>query len=236
MADNARALVDDILGRKMTREIWSGNYDRVLPVSVQEFALSSILPAVFYMFRFGQRRGIGNFLKTFGDKSGSPSQIRRSANIERIAKRLSHTEGLDGFNSEPEKAILGDLLLCFCLENVKHGLGRDQQIQRVAPAHYMASWIDLPQSVANLRYVPEMIVAMLADQKKGDFVGLSKNKKRTWFPVGKNYEDNVLLNAFSQGVIRHGEFSGDLASERFNEENDFNWIGPTIDDPTRPAT
>ncbi len=220
MADNARALVDDILGRKMTREIWSGNYDKVLPVSVQSFELSSILPAVFYMFRFGQRRGIGNFLKTFGDKSGSPSQIRRSANIERIAQRLSHTEALDGFNSELEKAILGDLLLCFCLENVKHGLGRDQQIQRVAPAHYMASWIDLPQSVGHLRYVPEMIVAMLADQKKGESVGLSENKKRTWFPVGKNYEDNVLLNAFSQGVIRRGEFSGDLASERFEEEND----------------
>ena len=29
----------------------------------------------------------------------------------------------------------------------------------------MASWIDLPDSVAHLRYVPEMIVAMLADQK-----------------------------------------------------------------------
>ena len=223
MADNARALVDDILGRKMTREIWSGNYDKVLPVSVQDFALSSILPAVFYMFRFGQRRGIGNFLKTFGDKSGSPSgwwQIRRSVNIERIAERLSNIEKLDGFNSELEKAILGDLLLCFCLENVKHGLGRDQQIQRVAPAHYMASWIDLPERVVNLRYVPEMIVALLADQKKGESVGLSENEKRTWFPVGKNYEDNVLLDAFSQGVIRHGEFSGDLASERFEEEND----------------
>ena len=95
------------------------------------------------MFRFGQRRGSGNFLKTFGDKSGSPSQIRRSATIERIAKTLSGAVELDGFNGETEKAILGDLLLCFCLENVKHGLGRDQQIQRVAPAHYMASWIDL---------------------------------------------------------------------------------------------
>ena len=29
-----------------------------------------------------------------------------------------------------------------------------------------------------------------------------------------------MLNAFSQGVIRRGEFSGDLASERFEEEND----------------
>ena len=220
MADNARALVDDILGRKMTREIWSGNYDKVLPVSVQTFELSSILPAVFYMFRFGQRRGIGNFLKTFGDKSGSPSQIRRSANIDRIAKRLSQVDELVGFNGEPERAILGDLLLCFCLENVRHSLGRDQQIQRIAPAHYMASWVDLPQNVGHLRYVPEMIVAMLADQKKDEFVGLSKNTKPTWFPVGKNYEDNVLLRAFSQGVIRHGEFSGDLASERFDEAND----------------
>ena len=44
MANNARAVVDDVLGRKMTREIWSGNYDKVLPVSVQDFELSAILP------------------------------------------------------------------------------------------------------------------------------------------------------------------------------------------------
>ena len=219
MADNARALVEDALSPSMTREIWSGNYDKVLPVSVQNFELSSLLPAVFYMFRFGQRRGRGKFIETFGDKSGSASQKRRSANIERIAERLSAALELDGFDGESEKAILGDLLLCFCLENVKHSLGRDQQIQRVAPAHYMASWIDLPESVGHLRYVPEMIVAMLADQQ-GISVGLSDDTKKTWFPVGKNYEDNVLLNAFSQGVIRRGEFSGDLASERFEEEND----------------
>ena len=220
MGDNARSLVDDILGRKMTREIWSSNYDKVLPVSVQSFELSSILPAVFYMFRFGQRRGIGNFLKTFGDKNGSPSQIRRSVNIERIAKRLSRIEELHGFNNEPERAILGDLLLCFCLENVRHSLGRDHQVQRIAPAHYMSSWIDLPQNVGHLRYVPEMIVAMLADQKKGESVELSDNTQRTSFPVGKNYEENVLLHAFSKGVIRRGEFSGDLASERFEETDD----------------
>ena len=99
MADNARKLVEDVLSPGTTREIWSGNYDKVLPVSVQEFALSSILPAIFYMFRFGQRRGRGNFLKTFGKKEGSPtpSQIRRSATIERIAETLSSTGELDGF-------------------------------------------------------------------------------------------------------------------------------------------
>ena len=47
MADNARKLVEDVLSPGTTREIWSGNYDKVLPVSVQEFALSSILPAIF---------------------------------------------------------------------------------------------------------------------------------------------------------------------------------------------
>ncbi len=219
MADSARKLVEDVLSPDMTREIWSGNYDKVLPVSVQGFELAAILPAVFYMFRFGQRRGRGNFLKTFGDKSGSPSQRRRSADIKRIAARLSGAPALDGFAGEAEKAILGDLLLCFCLENVRHSLGRDQQVQRVAPAHYMASWVDLPDSVANLRYVPEMIVAMLADQKKGESVELSENKK-TWFPVGKKYEENVLLGAFSQGVARRGAVLSDLASDRFEEQDD----------------
>ena len=219
MANSARVCVDDVLGRKMTREIWAGNYHKVLPITVLDFEMSAVLPAVFYMFRFGQRRGGGNFLKTFGDKVGSPSQRRRSANIERVAETLSGAAGLDGFKGEPEKAILGDLLLCFCLENIRHTLGRDQQIQRVAPAHYMASWIDLPESVAHLRFVPEMIVAMLADQK-GKSVGPSDDKKRTYFPVGKKYEENILLDAFSQGVVRQGGVISDLTSDRFNEADD----------------
>ena len=216
MADNARKLVEDVLTPNMTREIWSGNYDKVLPVSVQGFELSSILPAVFYMFRFGQRRGKGKFIETFGLPEGSESEKRRSATIDRVAERISGSVGLDDFNGEPEKAILGDLLLCFCLENTKHNLGRDQQIQRVAPAHYMASWIDLPDRVSYLRYVPEMIVAMLANQK-GKFVGWSDDRK-TWFPVGRRYEENVLLGTFSQGVTRRGE-SNDLASDQFEDEN-----------------
>ena len=217
MADSARKLVEEVLSPGMTREIWSGNYHKALPVSIAEFELSAVLPAVFYMFRFGQRRGGGNFLKTFGDKNGSPSQIRRSATIERVAATLSGKAEFDGFDGETEKSILGDLLLCFCLENIKHSLGRDQQIQRVAPAHYMATWIVLPQSVSHLRYVPEMIVAMLADQK-GESVGQSENKKLTWFPVGKKYEENVLLGAFSQGVTREGPL-GDLAADRFKEDH-----------------
>ena len=75
----ARAIVDDVLGRGMTREIWTGNYDKVLPVSVQDFDLSAVLPAVFYMFRFAQRRGKGRFLETFGGESGTAK--RRSKRL-----------------------------------------------------------------------------------------------------------------------------------------------------------
>ena len=62
----ARAIVDDVFGREATREIWSGNFTKVLPLSIQDFELRAILPAVFYMFRFGYRRGKGKFLETFG--------------------------------------------------------------------------------------------------------------------------------------------------------------------------
>ena len=40
--------------------------------------LTAILPAVFYMFRYGQRRGGGKFLDTFGSGAGTPRQRRPS--------------------------------------------------------------------------------------------------------------------------------------------------------------
>ena len=208
MASTARALVEDVLPKDMIKEIWSGNYFKALPISVLDFELSAVLPAVFYMFRFGRRRGAGEFLKTFG---GS----RRTATVECIAERLARADTLHGFEGDVERAILGDLLLCFCLENTRRELGRDKQIQRVAPAHYMASWVDVPQSVAHLRHVPEMIVAMLANQRGAD-VKSSTKEDLTRFPVGLGYEDNLLLRAFSQGVTRQG-VAGDHASDRFDE-------------------
>ena len=123
-----------------------------------------------------------------------------------------------GFDDDCERAILGDLLLCFCLENARHAQGRDQQVQRVGAAHYMASWVDLPQSSAHLRRVPEMTVALLANQD-GDHVEITPERKRTWFPVGIGYQDNVLLRAFSEGVSRRSELAGNLRAEYFEEEN-----------------
>ena len=218
-ASTTRAIVEDVLGRSMTREIWSGNYAKVLPVSLQAFDLSAVLPAVFYMFRFGDRRGRGKFLDTFVSNPGALRERRRAATVERIADELAENDNFVEFEGKVEKAILGDLLLCFCLENVKHALGRNEQVQRVAPAHYMASWVDLPPNSVHLRYVPEMIVAMLSDQK-GEYVQRNEAGDRTWFPVGRGYENNVLLRAFHQGVTRRGA-SGSLAdrtSDQFEEE------------------
>lgn len=213
----ARAIVDEVLGRAMTRELWTSNYEHALPISVQDFDLSAILPAVFYMFRFGVRRGKGRFVETFGGNSGTPRERRQAANVDRVASVLSQTDTFRGFDDDVKRAVLGDLLLCFCVENRGHALGRVEQVQRVAPAHYMASWVDLPDGVANLRYVPEMIVALLADQEGLD---LTPNKEgdKTWFAVGRGFEDNVLLKAFHQGVVREGPL-GDRRADRFQEES-----------------
>lgn len=217
-ATTARAIVDDVLGRGMTREIWTGNYEKALPVSVQEFDLAGVLPAVFYMFRFGHRRGKGKFLETFGRESATTKERRRAATIERVASILGETGSFEGFRGETEQAILGDLLLCFCLENTKRALGRKEQVQRVSPAHYMASWVDLPEAVVHLRYVPEMIVAMLADQE-GDYVEQDQEENPTWFAVGRGFEDNVLLRSFHQGVVRERPL-GDRAADCFREEKE----------------
>ncbi len=215
-ATTARGIVTDVLGPAMTRTIWSGNYAKALPLSVQDFDLSAVLPAVFYMFRFGHRRGKGRFLDVYSAGAGTTRERRRSATIERVAAKLAAAPSFEGFHGEAEQAILGDLLLSFCLENTKRALGRQEQIQRVAPAHYMAGWIDLPDRVADLRYVPEMIVAMLADQKEA-FVQQNHEDDQTWFAVGRGFEDNVLLKAFHQGLVREGPL-GDRASDRFLEE------------------
>ncbi len=212
----ARAVVEETLSRGMTKEIWTGNYDKALPLTLQDFDLSAVLPAVFYMFRFGWRRGTGEFLKTFGPAAGTPRQRKRKTTVERVAGKLAANENFVGFEDEVEKAVLGDLLLCFCLDNVRRSPGRTEQIQRVAPAHYMASWLDLPYSVGNLRQVPEMIVSMLADQQ-GKHVELD-SEGPTRFAVGKGHADNVLLRAFRQGVEHRGE-SSSLTSDRFDESD-----------------
>ena len=217
MPNSARTIIREILPPAMANDIWSAQYDKVLPISFNDFELSAVLPAVFYMFRFGQRRGRGEFLKTFAPDGGSMPERRRAATVERVAETLASSPNFEGFDGDVEQAILGDLLLCFCLENSRHDLGRDKQIQRVAPTHFMASWIDLPVSATHLRFVPEMIVAMLSRQK-GAYVEREDSGNRTWFAVGRGHEENLLLSAFSQGIERRGSVDH-RAADRFNEED-----------------
>jgi hypothetical protein len=216
-AATARSIVDELFGRDMTREIWTGNYDKVIPLSIQGFDLTAVLPAVFYMFRFGQRRGKGRFVETFASlEHGNARETRKSANIAEISRKLASNPAFEGFDHQVARAILGDMLLCFCLENARHALGREEQVQRVAPTHYMSSWVDLPESVGHLRFVPEMIVAMLANQK-GEYVQRNQEEdKRTWFAVGRGFQENVLLKAFDAGVVP-GDILGSRTSDRFDE-------------------
>ena len=220
MSNAARKLVEEVLSIRMTREVWTEGYKKVLPVSVQDFDLSAVLPAVCYMFRFGHRRGRGKFLDTYGPRKGTLAQRRRNTTVEAVASALAQdADEFDGFSGEVEKAILGDLLLCFCLENRGYEPGRMKPVQRVAPTHYMASWIDLPDSVAHLRFVPETIVAVLANQENAY---IEETSGRTWFPVvgadGESiFENNILLKVMGRGMV-HGHLLADLASDRFKEQ------------------
>ena len=235
MPNDARAIVRNVLPRSMADDIWSARYDKALPITFNDFELSAVLPAVFYMFRFGQRRGRGKFLKTFAPEGGTVRERKQAATVERVAETLASRPDLDGFDGDVETAILGDLLLCFGLENIRHDLGRDKQVQRVAPAHYMTSWVDLPESVTFLRFVPEMIVAMLANQE-GEYIEPTRTGGRTWFAVAQHSEEtsdsgrggvdgvadgsrNLLLEAFSQGITRR-EHAADRGPDAFNEEDD----------------
>ena len=221
-----RKVAESVLSARMTNEIWSGNYVKVLPISLLGFDLSAVLPAVFYMFRFGHRRGRGRFVDTFGPSEGTKKQRRNSTTAHAVASTLATdiADRIVGFDSDVEKAILADLLLCYCLENRGYELGRSKPVQRVAPAHYLAAWVDLPDNLANLRFVPETIVAVLADQKNTMQVKQTKGNKRTWFPVVGEPEDdifaggrgNVLLKAVGQGMRRASNV-GDLAGDRFDE-------------------
>ncbi len=218
---SARKLVEDVLGRAMTREIWSNDYRHAVPVSVQGFDLSAVLPTVFYMFRFGRRRGSGGFVREFGHASGTPAQRRRSVTVDRLVDRICGKPRGDfiGFEEGAPKAILGDLLLCYCLDNARNALGRDKQVQRVAPAHYMSSWIDLPESVAHLRQVPETIVALLANQRDDGRVQWTPQNRRgnTSFPVGGDIRHNVIARPFAKGISLQGQLADNLAGDRFDE-------------------
>lgn len=221
MSNNTRAIVKDVFDFEMAEAIWSTQYEKVLPITFSNFEISAVLSAIFYMFRFGHRRGRGYFLKEMAPECESVLERRKAATVERVAEKLAETPEFEKFSGDVEKAILGDLLLCFNLENRKHELGRNKPVQRVAPTHYMASWVDLPENSGHLRFVPEMIVALLANQD-GHYVEGGKTQN-TRFPIAdkndRELKDNLLLRKFSDGVARIGNVA-DPAADCFAEHTE----------------
>jgi hypothetical protein len=159
---------------------------------------------MFYMFRTGKRRGKGKFHETYGlRKEAVGTKVRRagSVSVENIAEKLSAAAAITGFSSEVGRAILADALLGFCFENRNHEPGRGQQVQRALPTHYFSSWIDLPDRLVHLRYVPEALVAILVDQKRGHAIELIKERSRfSLINSNGDIEANDLVMPFAAGL------------------------------------
>jgi hypothetical protein len=207
---SARQIVENVFTEPLSQLIWTANTLVVLPLTPQNFAVGSVLPAVFYMCRRGRRRGKGRFQETF-----SPAE-RMRATVFAVAGKLSQdTESFTGFNSEVEKDILGDLVLCDALENKGHAEGHQEEIQRAFPVHFLASWLDLPPAVANLRFVPEMIVCLLANQQERQTIQPSLANGP--FPVGVSPEKNLLFHIFGRGML-FGDNPADLRADTFDEQ------------------
>jgi hypothetical protein len=120
-----------------------------------------------------------------------------------------------GFRQEIGQSILADILLTSALENRRHAEGHTEQVQRCFPNHYFASWIDLPSSSANLRGVPETVVALLNGQLSGTTVEPYQEHGR--YRVGSRVQDNELLQLFAPGVSTRREHNNDLRSDLFDE-------------------
>jgi hypothetical protein len=208
MASEARKIVESVLGGHMTAKIWTGIYAPVFPFNPQGFTVGALLPMMLYLFRWGHRRGRGKFNAVFSSPGGKPT-------IASVSEKLAGDPRFSGFDGEVGRAVLADLLLTSALENRRHAEGHSEQVQRCFPSHYMASWIDLPVEAGHLRGVPEMLVAVVADQTQGAF--LEPESKSGRYPVGARVQDNEFVAAFATGVRVEGEVRANLRSDRFDE-------------------
>src|SRR5258708_435013 len=129
----SKMIVWNVLSPNMAAYVWRGNYERVFPFTPQDYLVGALLPAVLYMFRWGHRRGVGQFERTFSNS------LLEKPTIDSVTARLAVNAQFEGFHTDRAKAILGDLLLAHVLENKGREEGRDKQVQRVFPAHYFAS-------------------------------------------------------------------------------------------------
>lgn len=201
----SRKVVEEVLGRRDVKEIWGTGYFAALPVTPQDYTMGGVLPIVLYMMRWGQRRGKGKFFDVFGAE----------ATVNDVSKKLvNDSQNFIGFDNPTEQAILADLLLAYSFENKNHKTGREEQVQRVFPAHYFSSWIDLPKAAANLRGIPEMFTAIVANQEEGAVVS---NQGKGRYSISEGFERNRMLALFGSGTSIEGE-PNNLKSDTFDED------------------
>lgn len=215
---NTKTIVESVLSPARTKTLWTANYFLALPFTPQGFEIGGLLPAMLYMARWGHRRGKGHFAETFGHRD--EKNKAQPPNLDNVTSGLltKAAADIEGFSDEGGRAMLSDLLLTYCLDNKDHALGHTEQVQRVFPTHYMASWLDLPETFAHLRGVPELLTALLAWQDKGET--LLPGGDKTHFPVGGgSFSGNLLLAQFARHMVIHGPHATDLGSDRFDEDS-----------------
>lgn len=221
MIKDKRSIVEETFSVKRTRMLWTANYLPAIPFTPQNFDIGAVLPAVLYLMRWGHRRGIGGFEKAFGRVKDEKRQVPTLSDVAQGL--LGRDSGLVGFDDPEGWLLLADLLLGWCLENKKHALGHEEQVQRIFPTHYLSSWIDLPKSSAHLRGVPELVVLLLADQKKGAWVDSSNRKGH--YPVEAGFEENPLLSLFGRHMYVRGNHLADKGAADLFLEKDADDLG-----------
>jgi len=213
MTRPVKTIVEDALGPQRARALWTANYYPALPIAPQSFEIGALLPAMLYMARFGHRRGRGRFVETFGKQRDGTTLAPTIATVA-DGIRSRPESNLDGFDDGLGGTVLGDLLLAWCLENRKHAEGHSEQVQRIYPTHYLASWVDLPKLVVHLRGVPEFLTGLFAHQDTGEWI---EPRGRGRFPVGVPHGDNRLLALFARQMEIRGAHGSDLGADTFIE-------------------
>ncbi len=214
MSRTVKTIVEETLGFQRTKSLWTTLYYPAFPFTPQDYDIGALLPAMLYMARWGHRRGKGKFVASFGQvHDGKP----QPPTIEDVTTGLLARADscMNGFDCLVGKAVLGDLLLAWCLENKRHAEGQKEQVQRIYPTHYLASWVDLPDFVVNLRGVPELLTSLLADQADDEWLGAATRK--SFFPVGVTHDKNDLMALFARAMTVRGPYASDLASDTFAE-------------------
>lgn len=211
MARSAEEILNTAIGNAGSidpdTDMWTLNYRRVLPIVMQQWPPSGVVPALFYLLRWNHRRGSGKFQEVFHQKG-----VSKGATVEQVAKVLAeHTEGwLTGFDRPVDRDVLADLMLACCVETVRREPGRDKVVHRVLPTHFFASWVDLPPR-SQMRDVPETLAAVL---------GRPEGEGVQPFPLGCPVAENRLLAAFGTGVTTDTDSKKGLAADEFSESSD----------------